>query len=161
MGVEPTLDNLKNLTDAQAKEIYRHKFWDAISADQINDGDVRYLLFDFYVNSPVGSIKTIQEVLNGLGESLVVDGRFGVKTLNAINKYSSDIRLYNNFKEARYLFYQRKINASVNRYLKKYPSATEKNLKNNTKKRYENGWKNRVDKFNSKTKSSNENVNCN
>ena len=51
LGVQPTLDNLKNLTDAQAKQIYRHTFWDAISADQINDGDVRYLLFDFYVNS--------------------------------------------------------------------------------------------------------------
>ncbi len=152
LGVEPTLDNLKNLTDAQAKEIYRYKFWDAISADQINDGDVRYLLFDFYVNSGGGYIKhngkihngaitILQRVLNTLGNHLIIDGGMGLNTLKAINN-TDPIELYNKLKQARIDF------------------ITDIPKKNHSQKKYLNGWLNRVKKFKQKDKEHKHNVNC-
>ena len=51
------------------------------------------------------------------------------------------------------------ITASVNDYLKKYPNATETELKRKTQKKYENGWNNRLKEF--KNRGKNEaNVNC-
>ena len=143
LGVEPTLDNLKNLTDAQAQQIYRHEFWDAISADQINDGDVRYLLFDFTVNSGKGNaVMTLQRVLNGVGFSLKVDGGMGEKTLNSLNN-ANQLELYTKLKKARIDF--------IENIPKKKPSQ----------KKFMNGWLNRIRKFNQKDKEHMYNVNCN
>ena len=160
LGVEPTLDNLKNLTDAQAKEIYRYKFWDAISADQINDGDVRYLLFDFYVNSGPRSIKVLQKTLNMLGSTLKVDGGMGLKTLEAIN-LANPIQLYSKLKQARIDFLNDNVQKNVTHYLKRHPKASERDLKKYTQKRFINGWLNRVKKFKQKDKEHKYNVNCN
>ncbi len=142
LGVEPTLDNLKNLTDAQAKEIYRYKFWDAIDADQINDGDVRYLLFDFYVNSKGWAIKKIQRTLNTMGNHLIVDGGMGPNTLRAINK-ADPVQLYNGLKKARVDFFHKIV---------KNDSTQKANLK---------GWLNRMEIFKQKDKEHKYNANCN
>ncbi|MBD0726700.1 hypothetical protein B6A10_16130 [Flavobacterium sp. L1I52] len=160
LGKDPTLDNLRALTTNDANKIYKTMYWDKIRADEIVDGDIRFLLFDFYVNAPVSSIETIQRTLNSLGESITVDGGFGTNTLEAINKYSNDIRLYNNFKNDRLSFYDLKVNESVNKYLIKKPLATEADLLKYTKKKYENGWKNRVNEFKNKTNENKTNVNC-
>ena len=160
LGQDSTLDNLKSLTADGATQIYKSMYWDRIRADEITDGDTRFLFFDFYVNAPKGSVETIQETLNELGESLVVDGRFGQNTLDAINRHADDINFYNSFKDNRQGFYDDKIAESVAKYLEKHPNATEEELRKNTKKKYENGWKNRVDEFKDKTNEKSKDVNC-
>ncbi|WP_053222550.1 glycosyl hydrolase 108 family protein [Roseivirga seohaensis] len=47
LGKEPTLDNLKNLSEADAKKIYKAKYWSKSGGENINDGDTRYFMFDF------------------------------------------------------------------------------------------------------------------
>lgn len=66
----------------QMDSFYREEFWDKIKGDCIESQHVANALYDFAVNSGVSrSVKSIQEVLG-----VVVDGKLGNKTLEAINK---------------------------------------------------------------------------
>ena len=40
LGIEPTLDNLKKLTNEQAAIIYKKRYWDKIKADEIENGSI-------------------------------------------------------------------------------------------------------------------------
>lgn len=142
LGVSPTLYNLQHLTDDQAKILYKKLYWDPIHADQIVDGDLRFLLFDFFVNSGGNAVKVLQRTINETGGSPVaVDGVMGANTLNAINAINP-ITLYNNFKSNRQLYY--------NRLAAKSPKLAT----------FLNGWTNRVNRFVNKTETFNANVNC-
>lgn len=160
LGVDPTLDNLKDLSSDQAKLIYKEMYWDKIDADNIKDGDLRYLMFDFYVNAGGNAIKVLQKTLNDSGYSLDVDGVMGTNTLNAINNYPDQINLYNNFRTNRQDYYNNITLKSVKRYLENHPNATDYELTQNTLKKYINGWTNRVNSFIEKTLDNNINVNC-
>lgn len=66
----------------QMDSFYREEFWDKIKGDCIESQHVANALYDFAVNSGVSrAVKSIQEVLG-----VVVDGKLGNKTLEAINK---------------------------------------------------------------------------
>ena len=148
LGVEPTLGNLINLTTADAQKIYKGEYWDAIYADQIQDGDMRYALADFYVNAKGNALKTLQRTLNQLGANVTVDGAMGSQTLNAINQ-ANPVDLYNKFNDNRQAYYNRLCNSP------NIPFADrEKNKKNI------NGWTNRVNSFKDKTNNNMYNVNC-
>jgi lysozyme family protein len=159
LGKQPTLSNLENLSADDAKTIYKVKFWDKIYLDDIEDGDLRWLLFDFYVNSGGNAIIVLQKELNKMGYSLSIDGVMGPNTINAINS-SNIIGLYNNFKEGRRTFYEKIVQKDIDRYLKKHPSANENELRYNTQLRFKNGWINRVNTFVEKTIQNLNNVNC-
>ena len=141
LGKEPTLNNLKNITDEEAGKIYKYLYWDKNSSDSIYDGDTRYLLFDFYVNAGGNAIKVLQSTLNQLGNNLTVDRAMGSQTLNAINN-ANPIELYNLFKSNRLNYYQSLVN--------KRPSLSK----------FLNGWKNRTNKFPNKPQDKYNNVNC-
>jgi lysozyme family protein len=159
LGKQPTLSNLENLSADDAKTIYKVKFWDKIYLDDIEDGDLRWLLFDFYVNSGGNAIIVLQKELNKMGHSLSIDGVMGPNTINAINS-SNIIGLYNNFKEGRRTFYEKLVQKDIDRYLKKHPGANENELRYNTQLRFKNGWINRVNAFIEKTIQNLNNVNC-
>lgn len=160
LGLEPTLENLQNLTSEQAKLIYKSKYWNPIMADNIADGDLRWLLFDFYVNAGGNAIKILQNTLNQLGENISSGGVMGNQTLTAINDFDDQIILYNMFKTNRQKYYEDITQSSINKYLTKNPNATEFELKKWTLKRFINGWTNRVNEFNDKTYENYLNVNC-
>lgn len=160
LGLEPTLENLQNLTSEQAKLIYKSKYWNPIMADDILDGDLRWLLFDFYVNAGGNAIKILQNTLNQLGENISSDGVMGNQTLTAINDFDDQIILYNLFKTNRQKYYEDITQSSINKYLTKNPNATEFELKKWTLKRFINGWTNRVNEFIDKTYENYLNVNC-
>jgi lysozyme family protein len=141
VGVEPTLDNLKNITKDQAKQIYKTKYWDAIYADQVLDGDLRFLLFDFFVNSGANAVKVLQRTINDLGGLVSVDGQIGINTINAINSLNS-VELYNTYKSNRQIYY--------NNIVKRKPKQAK----------YIKGWTNRVNQFVDKKTGNSSNVNC-
>ena len=142
LNIEPTSANLKVITDAQAAVIYKALYWDKIQAEDIVDGDIRYLLFDFFVNAGGNAVKVIQKTLNQLGNNLSNDGVIGDSTINAINNTNS-VQLYNNFKANRQQYYN-------NLAIRSTKMAT-----------FLNGWTNRVNNFKNKTTTNNKNVNCN
>ena len=141
LGIDPTLENLGNLTDQGAKDIYKNEYWDKINADDIDDGDIRFMLFDFYVNSGSHAVKGVQRTLNSMGYNLTVDGGMGPNTLNAINS-ANQMDLYNNLKQTRIDFY--------NGIVQRNPSQSK----------FLNGWLNRINKFKDKTEEDNQDVNC-
>lgn len=90
---------IKNLTEAQAKQVYKTRFWDKMQGDKIESQAIAGILFDGYVNMGATAIKILQRIL-GLND----DGVIGPKTLEAING-ANEIQLYTNYKAARIEFY--------------------------------------------------------
>lgn len=78
----PNLD-IKNLTEDQAKEVYRRDYW---RYDGITNQDLATKIFDMAVNmGPPTAHRLLQMALNGLGQGVGVDGVFGPQTLAATN----------------------------------------------------------------------------
>ena len=82
----PNLD-IANLTEDQAKAIYKTDFWDALKLDQIIDSSVASAIFDTAVN--FGQPKAIR-IIQGIA-GVTVDGIIGPKTLTAINSATAPI----------------------------------------------------------------------
>lgn len=160
LGRDPTLENLQNITSEGAKAICKALFWDSIRLSDIEDGDLRWLIFDFHVNSGPYAMYQLQIILNELGAGLTVDGIIGSQTLNFINNYGDIIELYNKYKAKRISFLENLVSRSVSKYLSKFPNATEIELKSKTQKRFRDGWLNRVNEFVEKTIENYTNVNC-
>lgn len=94
----PHLD-IKNLTLADAKEIYRTDYWNAVRADELPVG-VDYLVFDCAVNhGPRKAIEWLQ-----LAAGTTPDGIFGPATLAAVNR-RDPLRLIEEIGVERQLFY--------------------------------------------------------
>lgn len=87
----PNLD-IKNMSLAEAKAIYKRDYWDRVKGDQINNQDLAALIFDYAVNAGTGqAAKDLQRVLNVTGAGLEIDGAIGPKTLAAINKANAPV----------------------------------------------------------------------
>lgn len=71
--------DIRALTEAEAKEIYRAKYWDAIRGDSLPAG-VDLAVFDFAVNSGPGRAARALQSLVGVTQ----DGAIGPKTLAAV-----------------------------------------------------------------------------
>lgn len=79
----PNLD-IKDLTEDQAKEIYRRDYW---RYDGIQNQDVATKVFDLAVNlGPPTAHRLLQMALHTLGQDVTVDGVFGPQTLSATNR---------------------------------------------------------------------------
>lgn len=86
LGIAPTLDALKSLTDQQAGLIYKDLYWNRICGDRIALQALANIVCDFQVNAGARSAKLLQQVLNELGATppLVVDGIIGARSLAAL-----------------------------------------------------------------------------
>jgi hypothetical protein len=81
-------DNLDTLTEAEAKAIYKANYWDRYRWGEVL-WPVCLVLFDITVNHGGGGMaKIVQRTANSLGWKLEVDGKFGPKTFEAIQKIS-------------------------------------------------------------------------
>lgn len=127
LGIDPTIDNLKNLTDGQASIIYQKEYWNRIKGDEIKDQDTAGFIFDFRVQSG-GAVRQIQKLLKDLGYRIIVDGKMGPKTTKALNDCHKE-NLLDKLKDQRRNYYQNLI--------KKNPKL----------KVFEKGWMKRIDGF--------------
>jgi lysozyme family protein len=87
-------NDIKNLSENQAKKIYYEQFWLANKCIYIEDDEVAAKFFDMTVNmGGKQAAKLLQQALNHLGYELAVDGVIGQGTLSAINKATSSVLL--------------------------------------------------------------------
>lgn len=95
-------NDLKNITDEQASQIYKKNYWDVCGGDKICNSQIANLLVDFAVNSGCKTaIKAIQRLLN-----VDADGIVGPMTLRAINGHSDPFKLHSALMDARVKFYE-------------------------------------------------------
>jgi len=128
LGVEPTLANLKKLTNQQAGVIYKHEYWDKVQGDAITLQDLANILCDFYVNAGVNASKLFQQVLNKMGADLPITGKIGTQTMTALAAQDQTV-VYRNYRQGRVDYYQNLV--------KKNPKL----------KKFLKGWMNRVNAF--------------
>ncbi|WP_341900184.1 glycosyl hydrolase 108 family protein [Fluviicola taffensis] len=128
LAIEPTLENLKKLTDEQAGLIYEQIYWNKLSGEDIKDVQVAYQYVDFYINAGSNAIRTMQRTLNGLGKSVAVSGIMDRDILDAINALNAE-QVFNAFRSRRIQYYE---------HLVQKKPQMEQFLK---------GWKNRANSF--------------
>ncbi|MCM1294047.1 MAG: hypothetical protein NC311_00600 [Muribaculaceae bacterium] len=76
--------DVKGLSASQAKEIYKDRYWNNTEVPQIENDRIRHAVFDMNVMGGAGRV--VQRALNDFSNvGLVVDGRIGPKTVDALN----------------------------------------------------------------------------
>ncbi len=94
-GRHVDFSDVRNLTKAEAGQIYRQNYWDKIHGDELPSG-VDFAVFDFGVNSGPGTAaKFLQHALG-----VPADGAIGPVTLAAANKANPAV-LINRYMDAR------------------------------------------------------------
>jgi len=93
-GIISGTSDIRFLTIAQARAIYKIDYWFPIKLDMVLNQEIAAEIFDTAVNMGRSrAIKIVQESLNFLGEKLDVDGIIGKLTLIAIQKWiNKDVR---------------------------------------------------------------------
>ncbi len=105
MGLAPTLQNLKNLSDTQAEIIYRKRYWEPKGFCQISNDRVGLMVYDWTITSG-GASKEIQKLLvNHYHQNIAIDGAMGPQTIQALNAVSDQIALLNAITNIRKNYY--------------------------------------------------------
>lgn len=79
-------NDVRKLTKAEATTIYQARYWNPYQWDQYGE-PVDMILFDMAVNNGAGNMaKIAQRACVSLGQNIVIDGRWGPKTRNALYK---------------------------------------------------------------------------
>lgn len=131
LGVTPTLEHLKSITDEQAEIIYRNRYWEPQGFCQIRDDRIGLMVYDWTITSG-GAAKQIQKLLlNSYHQPLAVDGAMGPQTIQALNAVAD----------------QNALLTDITRIRKNYYTALAFNADGSQSKNYKflNGWLNRVD----------------
>ncbi|SAK74121.1 glycoside hydrolase family 108 protein [Caballeronia ptereochthonis] len=127
LGIEPTLENLKNLTSDQAEKIYLKRYWEPKGFCKFTDMRVALMIYDWTITSG-GAAKQIQNFLNdNHGAGIKVDGGMGESTVDALNKIDDQDTLLNEIADLRRQYY------------------TNITVKNQYQIVFLKGWLNRVD----------------
>lgn len=92
----PNLD-IRNLTQAQAQQIYFNDYWKPIRGDLIVTNELAYQVFDMAVNAGTGAAARLLQRIVGTTD----DGVIGPVTLKAVDQYHSIGRLIGEYKFAR------------------------------------------------------------
>lgn len=85
-GVAATSDDIKNLTQAEARAVYRKLYWDRMGLDRFDTTRALQLaLLDFAINSGCETAeRALQNVLIEAGERIKLDGVLGPVTVAAV-----------------------------------------------------------------------------
>ena len=116
----PTVEDLKNISDAEWHDVFKSLYWDRWKADDIKSQGVANILVDWVWASGVHGIKRPQRILG-----VSSDGLVGSKTITAVNAMDAE-KLFKMIKEDRVKF--------VDEICKARPAN----------ERFRKGWLNRI-----------------
>lgn len=127
LGIEPTLDNLKNMTTDQAETIYLNRYWEPKGFCRFDDMRIALMVYDWTITSG-GAAKQVQNLLNNKYDAKIsADGAMGQQTVQAINAINDQDALLNEIANLRKQYY------------------TNITVKNHSQLVFLRGWHNRVD----------------
>jgi len=118
---EPTINELKNISEEEWKDVLRMLFWDKWQADRIINQSIANILVDWVWASGSYGIKLPQKLLG-----VTVDGIVGNRTLFAVNTYHPQKELFEKIKQVRFDY--------IDRICRSRP----------TNKKFKKGWENRI-----------------
>ena len=97
--------DIKNLTEEDAKDIYKRHYWDVSKAQKLKD-ELRLDYFDMCVNmGQRTAVKCLQKATNNApGTKIAVDGRIGPNTIKESKRVSA-----NRLRSFRVLYYAKLI----------------------------------------------------
>ncbi len=126
---KPTsVEDVRNLTVEEAREIYRTRYFIATGFDQVRDPQVQEFLFDFAVNSGErAAVRALQRCI-GVND----DGAFGPISSAALSGIHNLGMLFYKLKCERYELLLRYVGMDARQAI------------------YANGWSNRLDQFEEK-----------
>lgn len=126
---KPTsVDDVRNLTVEETREIYRVRFFQATGFDQIRDPQIQRFCFDFAVNS--GERASVMALQRCIG--VKADGAFGPVSSAALKAINNLGMLFYALKSERYELLLRYVGIDPRQSI------------------YANGWSNRLDQFEEK-----------
>lgn len=103
-GITPSEQDMRNITEEEAKDIYHDVFWNGNRGSQIHSQAVANTVIDMQVNTGQG-IRIAQEVLvDEFDKNIAIDGISGPNTINAINSVDS-AQFVNEYNYARTKYY--------------------------------------------------------
>lgn len=122
-NLNKTKEGLKQLTEGEAKEIYRRHFWDKMRGNEIKSQKIAEIVFDGYVNMGKPALKLLQKQIG-----VAVDGIIGAGSIAVLNQ-ASEVVVFQGYKEARIDYYLRLV--------ERKPQLAV----------FKNGWLNRINSF--------------
>lgn len=135
LGHEASIDEVKNMTEAEAREIYENRYLVGPRIDWFEE-PLRTHVLDIAVNSgPATAIRMVQKLVNMAGfyedEPIAEDGIMGPTTLECVNNAVNAMGNYFN-------------NALVEERIKFYDAIVERRPSQAV---FINGWHNRANSF--------------
>lgn len=114
IGRPPTVADMKAITQSEAHDLFKKRFWDKIFGDYITSQKVAETMADHAINAGTGSaVGVMQDTLNNyFNKSLIVDRGMGNLTLSAINSVNAE-QLFIAFSQQRIADYKTKANCST------------------------------------------------
>ena len=106
LGLVPSSENLRALTEAQAGIIYRAKSWLPIHGDDLELQELANIVCDFYVNAGTHATCLLQQILRENNQTVVCDGCIGPGTLQALHNLPQDV-VYRAYKAGRIAYYEK------------------------------------------------------
>jgi lysozyme family protein len=135
------VEDLRKATDDQAMAICKKNYWDRWKADLVKSQAVAEQLVEWVWGSGKWGVIIPQRVMG-----ITDDGVVGPKTLDAVNKQVPSI-FHEKIRIAKLNFIDGIVVSSINNYKQTHPNATEDELMKFTNKRFEKGWKRRINSF--------------
>jgi lysozyme family protein len=105
LGLDPSLENLKNLTDEQAEVIYLKRYWQPKGFCGFKDERVALMVYDWTITSGDAALQ-VQKLLNQKYQSNIAeDGGMGKQTVDAINSVADQQGLLQDIAAIRRQYY--------------------------------------------------------
>lgn len=129
---KPTVQEINDITVERAKEVYKKLFWDKLLLDHVNSYGLTWIMFQYYIGD--GNVMHLRRAIDGYLKSIsgpsISKGNqpFTMKLIELINGLDSE-KLFNHLKQYRF--------SRFDTIVAKYPK----------KKKYLNGWRNRLNKI--------------
>jgi lysozyme family protein len=105
LHVNPTIEELRKLTDEQAGKIYKLEYWDPVFGDEIQFQLLANIVCDFYVNAGYHAHELLVKVLNNLGSNHPPCGKLTRKVMESLNHHDS-AEVYMAYKAGRIAYYR-------------------------------------------------------
>jgi len=145
-GYPVTENQMRALTESEALQIYKVKYWDKVKGDEIKSQVIADFAADMKSSAGGNGIKQLQKALNDMGESLSVDGVVGPLTLAAINRRveQNEAKLNNLFRKNMISYYKGIGGGFVDNWVsslnKDYPEMSETAQSMGLPSNFNNKW---------------------